>query len=134
MKQFTPEDNTARREALYRFLLSRGDKWTSMEQTTDSIRLYPAYFKTTYHNSVARRMLTADIEAINNSDQFDKIIVSGNRGIKLATEPEFERFLSAEFREVFKKLKRLRRIARKGSRDQQINLEGEIAAAFLGRD
>lgn len=132
--QLTPEENMDRRQTLYRFLLSRGDKWTSMEQTTDSIRLYPAYFKTTYHNSVARRMLTADIEAINNSDHFDKIIVSGNRGIKLATEPEFERFLSAEFREVFKKLKRLRRIARKGSRDQQINLEGEIAAAFLGRD
>lgn len=132
--QLTPEENMDRRQTLYRFLLSRGDKWTSMEQTTDNIRLYPAYFKTTYHNSVARRMLTADIEAINNSDHFDKIIVSGNRGIKLATEPEFERFLSAEFREVFKKLKRLRRIARKGSRDQQINLEGEIAAAFLGRD
>ncbi len=132
--QLTPEENMDRRQTLYRFLLSRGDKRTSMEQTTDSIRLYPAYFKTTYHNSVARRMLTADIEAINNSDRFEKIIVSGNRGIKLATEPEFERFLSAEFREVFKKLKRLRRIARKGSRDQQINLEGEIAAAFLGRD
>ena len=132
--QLTPEENMDRRQTLYRFLLSRGDKWTSMEQTTDSIRLYPAYFKTTYHNSVARRMLTADIEAINNSDHFDKIIVSGNRGIKLATEPEFERFLSAEFREVFKKLKRLRRIARKGSRDQQINLEGEITEAFLGRD
>lgn len=132
--QLTPEENIDRRQTLYRFLLSRGDKWTRMEQTTDTIRLYPAYFKTTYHNSVARRMLTADIEAINNSDQFEKIIVSGNRGIKLATEPEFERFLSAEFREVFKKLKRLRRIARKGSRDQQINLEGEIAAAFLGRD
>ena len=132
--QLTPEENMDRRQTLYRFLLSRGDKWTSMEQTTDSIRLYPAYFKTTYHNSVARRMLTADIEAINNSDHFDKIIVSGNRGIKLATEPEFERFLSAEFREVFKKLKRLRRIARKGSRDQQIDFEGQIREAFLGGD
>ena len=129
--QLTPEENMDRRQTLYRFLLSRGDKWTSMEQTTDSIRLYPAYFKTTYHNSVARRMLTADIEAINNSDQFDKIIVSGNRGIKLATEPEFERFLDAELREVFGKLRRLRRLARKVSRDQQMDLEGRIQDVFL---
>lgn len=131
---YTPEENSRRREALYRFLLQRGDRWTSMEQTTDSISLYPAYFRSSYHNSGARRLLTDDIEQINNSDKFEKIIVSGSRGIKLATSADFERFLKAEFREVFKKLKRLRRIAKKGSRDQQINLEGEIAAAFLGRD
>lgn len=131
---YTPEENSRRREALYRFLLQRGDRWTSMEQTTDSISLYPAYFRSSYHNSGARRLLTDDIEQINNSDKFEKIIVSGSRGIKLATSADFEHFLKAEFREVFKKLKRLRRIAKKGSRDQQINLEGEIAAAFLGRE
>ena len=131
---YTPEENSRRREALYRFLLQRGDRWTSMEQTTDSISLYPAYFRSSYHNSGARRLLTDDIEQINNSDKFEKIIVSGSRGIKLVTSADFERFLKAEFREVFKKLKRLRRIAKKGSRDQQINLEGEIAAAFLGRE
>lgn len=131
MKQFTPEDNTVRREALYRFLLSRGDQWTRMEQATDSVSLYPAYFRTVYHNSAARRLLTSDIEAINASESFQKIIVSGSRGIKLATEEDFDKFLHAEFREIFRKLKRVRRIAKKGSRNQQLDLEGRIAEAFL---
>lgn len=126
-------ENAARQEALYRFLLVRGDHWTSMEQATDSIPLYPAYFRTSYHNSSARRLLTRDIEYINGSEKFPKIIVSTSRGIKLATGKDFERFLEAELREVFLKLKRLRRLARKGSRDQQIDLEGRIAETFLGR-
>lgn len=132
--QYTPEEDRERREALYSFLLARGDKWTSMEQTTDSIPLYPAYFKTTYHNSTARRLLTKDIEAVNSSDSFEKIIVSGNRGIKLANENDFEKFLKTEFGEIFRKLKRVRWIAKKGSRDQQIDLEGQIREAFLGDD
>ena len=131
--KYTNEENTARQEALYRFLLSRGDAWTSMAQATDSVNLYPAFFTGHYHNSTARRLLTWDIEQINGNDVFQKIIVSGSRGIKIATETEFEKFLHAELREVFRKLKRLRRLARKGSRNQQIDLEGRIAEAFLVR-
>ena len=128
---FTSEENAARQEALYSFLLQRGDKWTSMEQTTDSIPLYPTYYRGTYHNSTTRRLLTRDIEAVNSSEQFEKIIISGSKGIKLANESEFYHFLKAEFSEIFKKLKRVRMIARKGGMDQQISLEGEISEAFL---
>lgn len=130
--QFTPEENSARQEALYSFLLSRGDKRTSMERTTDSITLYPTYYRGTYHNSTTRRLLTRDIEAVNSSDKFEKIIISGRKGIKLANEDDFERFLKAEFSEIFKKLKRVRGMAKKASMDQQIDLEGQIREAFLG--
>ena len=126
------EEDQARQEALYSFLLARGDKWTSMEQTTDSIPLYPAYFRDSYHNSTARRLLTRDIEAVNSADKFEKIIVSGKHGIKLANESDFQKFLKSEFKEIFAKLRRVRTIARKGSRDQQIDLEGRIAETFLG--
>ena len=128
---FTSEENAARQEALYSFLLQRGDKWTSMEQTTDSIPLYPTYYRGTYHNSTTRRLLTRDIEAVNSSDHFEKIIVSGSKGIKLANENDFEKFLKTEFGEIFRKLKRVRWIAKKGSRDQQIDLEGQVREAFL---
>lgn len=128
------EDNAARQEALYRFLLERGDQWTSMEQTTDSIKLYPAYFRTNYHNSAARRLLTHDIEQINASERFEKIIVSGSHGIKIANESEFSRFLTAELKEVFKKLWRVRKLAGKAGHDQQIDLEGQIREAFLKGD
>lgn len=130
--QFTPDENAERQEALYSFLLSRGDKWTSMERTTDSITLYPTYYRGTYHNSTTRRLLTRDIEAVNSSDKFEKIIISGRKGIKLANENDFERFLKAEFSEIFKKLKRVRGMAKKASMDQQIDLEGQIREAFLG--
>lgn len=132
--QYTPEEDRERREALYSFLLARGDKWTSMEQTTDSIPMYPTYTRSTYHNSTARRLLTRDIEAVNSSDKFEKIIVSGKYGIKLANENDFQKFLKSEFGEIFRKLRRVRTIARKGSRDQQLDLEGQIREAFLGGD
>lgn len=125
------EENAARQEALYAFLLERGDKWSSMAMCTDTIRLYPAFFTTTYHNSTARRMLTEDIEAINASHKFEKIIVSGSRGIKLATQDEFDKFVAAETREIFTKLKRLRRIISKGSADQLLDLEGKVHEAFM---
>ena len=132
--QYTPEEDRERREALYGFLLARGDKWTSMEQTTDSIPMYPTYTRSTYHNSTARRLLTRDIEAVNSSDKFEKIIVSGKYGIKLANENDFQKFLKSEFGEIFRKLRRVRTIAGKGSKDQQIDLEGQIREAFLGGD
>ena len=132
--QHTPEEDRERREALYSFLLARGDKWTSMEQATDSIPMYPTYTRSTYHNSTARRLLTRDIEAVNSSDKFEKIIVSGKYGIKLANENDFQKFLKSEFGEIFRKLRRVRTIARKGSRDQQLDLEGQIREAFLGGD
>jgi hypothetical protein len=88
----THDENMQRQQELYNFLLRRGDRWTRMEQVTDSIKLYPTFFSSNYHNSQARRMLTHDIEAVNGSTRFRKVIISGNRGIKLASSQEFERF------------------------------------------
>ena len=131
MKRATHDENRARQEELYFYLQKRGNRWTRMEQVTDSIKLYPAFFTGNYHNSRTRRLLTRDIEAINGSDHYSKIIVSGSRGIKLATSTEFEHFARSELREVFRKLKRVRRIIAKGNRDQQETLEGEIVDAFI---
>lgn len=132
---YTFDESKERQEKLYRFLLSRGDTWTSMEQTTDSISEYPAFFDcASYHNSSARRILTRDIEDINTSGDFDKIIISGNKGIKLANATEFERFIRSELSEIFKKLGRVRGLIKKGSRDQQTDIEGKIRETFLGDD
>ena len=127
------QQDRKRQQALYEYLLRRGDKWTSMEQTTDSISLYPAFFTTVYHNSTTRRLLTADIEAINGSSAYEKIILSSRKGIKLATQREFESFIVSEYREIFKKLTRVRIMAKKGKLDQQQDLEGKITESFLRR-
>ena len=130
--QYSREENIDRQRKLYNFLMARGEKWTSMEETTDSISEYPAYFNSFYHNSQTRRLLTRDIEAINSSDEFEKIIISGNRGIKLADATEFEKFIRSETAEIFRKLKRVRKLIKKGSKDQQVTLEGEIEELFIG--
>lgn len=124
-----------RQVALYDYLLSRGDKWTSMEEVTDSISMYPAFFTSYYHNSWARRLLTEDIKAINSSTSFNKVIVSGSNGIKLGKESEVMQFIRSELREIRRKLKMIWAIIRKCSRDQQITLEGEVVETFLvGKD
>ena len=130
LPDLTPTDMQRIAELIY-FLSERGNKWTSMEQTTDSIPLYPTLTTDVYHNSAARRLLTRDIEYINTNDVIDKIIISGSRGIKIANEDDLDEFLKAEFTEVFKKLKRLRKIAKKATHDQQISLEGKIREIFL---
>lgn len=118
-----------RQEALYSFLSGK-DTWVSMREAAAGIGLYPPFFSAIYHNSAARRMLTADIEAVNNSDRYEKTIISGSRGIKLATEDEFESFIAAELAEIFKKLKRIRKLIKKGGKNRQIDIEGRIAEAF----
>ena len=127
----TPAD-FMRMEALYRFLLDRGDRWTSMEQVTDSISAYPCYFRTNYHNSSARRMLTADVAWLNERGPYDGIIISGNKGIKLANKEELGQFIKSELAEIFRKLKRVRGIARKAELDQQFDLDGQIRDVFIG--
>ena len=131
---YTPAENKERQEALYRFLLSRGDVWSSMDMATAFVKQYPAYFGENYHNSNARRLLTSDIQEINGSRDYDCIIISGTRGIKLATEEEFERFIGAELSEIFSKLKRVKKVLKKGRRNLQLDMEGRIAEAFLEKD
>ena len=131
---YTAEENKERQEALYRFLLSRGDVWTGMDMATSFVKQYPACFIDNYHNSTARRLLTSDIQEMNGSRDYNCIIISGTRGIKLATEEEYERFVNSELAEIFSKLKRVRKIIKKGHRNMQLDMEGKIAAAFLEKD
>ena len=129
--KITQEEHEARQRALYKYLIKRGDKWTPMRKATDSVNLYPTFYTGNYHNSWARRLLTKDIKYINDSDAYSKVIVSGDRGIKIANKADLDRFISAETKEIFKKLATVRKVAKKGSRDQQIDLEGRIYEAFL---
>jgi len=128
--ELQPSD-VRRMEELYLFLLSRGDRWTSTEQVTDSISAYPCFFKTNYHNSSARRMLTADVAWLNEQGPYDGIIISGNKGIKLANKEELGQFIKAELSEIFRKLKRVRMIAAKANLDQQYDLDGAYRDVFM---
>ena len=116
MSKRISKESSARQEALYAFLLKRDDRWTTMEEATDSVNLYPTFYRKSYHDSDARRMLTRDIQQINLSPLYDKIILSETRGIKLATKNEAASFLHREAGEIFRKLKRIRQMDAKISR------------------
>ena len=130
MKELKRE-RMARQEALYNFLLARGNVWTESRRVTDSINLYPTFYRGSYHDSKARRDLSDDIDYINRDPRYDKIITHGNDGVKIASEEEAIAYLKSLKKEAIKMLAKANAVAKKISRDQQLNLQGEIAEAFL---
>ena len=113
-----------RQDELYAFLASRED-WTPMRDVAGNLRaLYGwGWGSSGFHNSAIRRMITEDIEKINQSDEYDMIIISGTRGVKLATRAEFRRWATAEYAEIFRKLKRVRHLTDKAGMDGQLSME-----------
>lgn len=126
-----------RQKALYSFLLERGDQWTCQKDIVYGLHeFYDVSFDDTkFHDSQTRKIMTADIRAINDSADVDKVILSGSRGVKIATEAEWQAAVKREYISVFKKLKRIRQKERKGLMDGQTRLafqaEREVIEAFL---
>ena len=118
----------ARQEALYAFLRSQEpDEWFTLRQIATELKdLYPEFILSNFHDSTCRRWITNDIAAINNDPDYEKVIISGALGIKLATREEFEGFLRSEYAETFKKLKYLRFLEKKAGLDGQLDIEGEV--------
>lgn len=112
-----------RQDALYAFLAAQED-WTPLREVAWSLKdIYGrGWGSGGFHNSGIRRMITDDIEQINRSDEYDMIIISGTRGIKLATREEFMRWAAAEYAEIFRKLDRVRHLTEKAGMDGQLRL------------
>ena len=113
-----------RQDELYAFLASRED-WTPMRDVAGNLRgIYGwGWGSSGFHNSGIRRMITEDIEKINQSDEYDMIIISGTRGVKLATRGEFRRWVKSEYAEIFRKLDRVRNLTKKAGMDGQLSME-----------
>lgn len=119
----------ARQWALYNLLKNNPDRY--MTQREIAWELYEHYGEKSditgfvpdgFHDSPARHMLTADIRAINKSDVIQKIIISNSKGVKIATREEFEKYISAEFAAIFRKLARTRQKAKKAGLDKQMRI------------
>jgi len=132
-KVYVADATKIRRRALYAFLLDR-EGWISMFDLAYHMKdLYPGYgWVSNFHNSHIRRMITADIEAINEDPDFPMIIISSKRGVKIADRDEFERWIRSEYAEIFKKLKRVLKIAKKAGLDGQVFIDGEVVGVFRG--
>lgn len=115
----------ARQWALYNLLKNNPDRYmTQYEICSHLHEEYPiaGIYILEFHDSAARHMLTNDIRTINKSDVIQKIIISNSKGVKIASSEEFEKYISAEFASIFRKLARTRKKAKKAGLDKQMRI------------
>ena len=128
---------TPRQWALYNFLKERGDVWTTQIDIAYALKNHydTSFTDDKFHDSRARLQITMDIRALNDSDVIQKIIIPSSKGVKIATEDEWQKSIKRDYISVFKKLDRIRKKERKGQMDGQTRLvfksERDTIEAYL---
>ena len=125
-----------RQRALYEYLLQKGDTYTSQAEIARDLFEYYGNGECClepkdYHNTSERIDLLRCKQSINDSADFEKIIISNSKGMKIATEEEAERYLENQYKALFRKLRRLRTMERKCNLHNQITVDGHTIDAFL---
>ena len=125
-----------RQKALYEYLLDNGDEWTSQVQIARDLFKYYGNGECclepkSYHDTTERSYISDDVRAINISAEFDKLIISNRKGVKIANEAEFDRYIKAQYNATIRKLARIYKMAKKGNRNGQIDFGGHTIDAFL---
>lgn len=125
---------------LYRYLKDRGDQWTTQERIAND--LSDIYVQSSddetkpFHDRKVRHKITKDIRLLNESGLIQKVILSTGKGVKIATEEEFDLYIGLQINSTLNRLKRLKKIAEKGNRDGQMKFvingkERSFVEAFL---
>ena len=125
-----------RQRALYEYLLDKGDTYTSQAEIARDLFEYYGNGECClepkdYHNTTERLELSQTISKVNFSPEFEKIIISSSKGIKLANEEEFDRYIKSQYKSAIRKLARVYAMAKKGNRNGQIDFGGHTVEAFL---
>lgn len=130
-----------RQKRLFNYLKKRGNHFALQQTIADALpKFYPYDNRYNFHDSCARMIMTKDIQKINDSSDYEKIIISSAQGIKLSTKREFEGHINSQFASVFARLKRVRRKAEKGHMDGQMKIGvsfediDHIISAFIDED
>ncbi len=131
----------SRQWALYNYLKDKGDEWTCQWQIALEIPEYKYDGKqdaALFHDSTARKQMTADIRTINDSSIIQKVIISSAKGIKIANSEEFDLHTRKDIMAAVRRLMRAKRKAEKGNRDGQMRLvfnsERDTVKAFIDSD
>ena len=112
-----------RQWALYNLLKNNPDRrFLQWEISAALPEQYPPSIDENFHDSATRITITKDIRTINDSDVIQKVIISNNQGVKLASREEFEEYIKAEYASIFRRLKRTHKKAAKGGLDGQMKL------------
>ena len=104
---------TPRQWHLYDLLKDNSNQFLTIETIYNHFKLnYPNEYSkpeenTVWNNSSTRRLITRDIQQINNNETIQKIIIFNTKlGIKLATEEEFWDYERKEKAKILSMLKR----------------------------
>lgn len=126
----------ARQRTLYGYLLSRNGEWTTHAEIARD--LYEHYGNAEcclepkdFHNTAERSWIAADCRYLSTCNEIDKIVISSSKGIKLATEQEFDRYIKSQYSATIRKLARIYKMAKKVNRHGQIDFGGHTVEAFL---
>ena len=100
------------------------NRWMKQEEVLREMgQFYPPIREgTDYHNSGARSMLTKDIQEINSTAKFNRIIVHSAKGVKVATEEEAINYLHNQYKETLSKLKRIHKMEKKMESNGQYDM------------
>lgn len=125
-----------RQKALYEYLISKNGEWvTHADLARELYRFYGnaecCLEPKDFHNTTERLMILNDCREINLSPDFEKIIIGGNKGIKLANEVEFYRYIESQRKSTLRKLARIYKMAKKGGLHNQMDFGGHTVEAFL---
>ena len=114
----------ARQWAVYNLLKNNPDRYLTQLQIVYALHEHydMSFYNDQFHDSKARHTLTNDIRTINKSDVIQKVVISNNKGVKIASSAEFEQYINAEFAAIFRKLARTRQKARKAGLDGQMRI------------
>ena len=125
-----------RQIALYEFLLSKSEGWTTHTEIARELDKYYGNGECflapkEYHDTTERTLISLDCREISLSNEVEKIIISCGKGVKIATEEEFDRYIKAQYNATIRKLSRIYKMAKKGNRNGQIDFGGHTVEAFL---
>jgi len=122
-----------RQRALYSTLCEIGDRFSAQHYIYLKLKsYYPPLCGRTFHDSTARVQMSADITAINRDPEYQKIIVSTPRGVKIANKEEARSMISARHAAALRELQTLNILTQKFDRDGQNDADGETRASFVG--
>ena len=115
-----------RRFILYECLVANGDRFVYQEELYDAVSpLYPPLDGRKFHDSTARVMMSEDISVINRSPEYDKIIISTRRGVKIANKEEARQMISARHAAALREMQDIAILTKKFDRDGQKGADGK---------
>jgi hypothetical protein len=129
-------DKMSRQKALYEYLSEVGDEWVSQVQVARDLYEYFGNAECClepkeFHDTTERVELSRTISQINFSSEFEKIVISSSKGIKLANEEEFDRYIKGQYKSAICKLARVYVMAKKGNQHNQMDFGGHTVESFL---